>query len=64
MAERLLTRSEVENKVTLSYSMIYRMIISGRFPRSHRPAYSKYVYWKESEIDQWIESSGRTMKLR
>ena len=53
MSEKLLRRSEVENRVGLGRSQIYQQIKLDRFPAPIKVA-KRAVRWIESEIDQWI----------
>ena len=51
--ERLLTMTQVRERVTLSKQEIYRRIKRGEFPRQVRIGASR-VAWVESEIQEWI----------
>ncbi|WP_422346039.1 helix-turn-helix transcriptional regulator [Parasphingorhabdus sp.] len=52
---RLLRLSEVQHRVGLGRSTIYRWMEDGKFPRPHSiGGYS--VRWLESDIDGWIAS--------
>ena len=50
---RLLRRSEVEARVGLSRSSLYRAMSDGRFPRPVRLA-ARAVGWREIDIEDWI----------
>lgn len=52
---RLLRRPEVEKRVGLSTSAIYRRMAEDRFPRPVRLG-SHAVAWRESDIDAWIDA--------
>lgn len=60
MTDRLLTRSEVEDKVRLKASAIYRNMRKGGFPLPLKVG-PKSVRWKESEIEAWIASRPRAV---
>lgn len=52
---RLLRLREVQHRVGLGRSTIYRWMDEGKFPRPY--SIGDYaVRWLESEIEQWIES--------
>ena len=53
MTDRLLTRPEVEGRCGIARSTIYRLMRSGRFPKSIRISPGA-VRWRESEIIEWI----------
>ena len=57
MTKRFLSKSEVKDKVKLSYTEIARRVKAGKFPMplrlgSHRTSRTVYV---ESEVDTWID---------
>jgi len=54
----ILRRPQVESKVGLGRSAIYRLIQLGRFPKPVKLT-EKSVGWIESEIDQWIDERQR-----
>ncbi len=56
--DRLLTRPEVEDRVRLTRSSIYRNMRKGLFPLPIRIG-PKAVRWRESEIEQWLASQPR-----
>ena len=58
MTDRLLRRREVENLVGLSTSRIYCLMKTGEFPIPVRIA-RQAVAWRQSEIDEWIETRPR-----
>lgn len=53
--ERILRRPEVEQRVGLSRSAIYRRIAAGEFPRPLELG-SNVVGWRESVIERWIQT--------
>ena len=55
---RLLRRPEVEAKVALARSSIYRLMRSGAFPEPLRVG-PRAVRWPESEIDAWLAERPR-----
>lgn len=52
-APRFLTRAEVERRVGLRRSAIYRRMREGRFPQPVHDIDSATVWWLESEIEAW-----------
>jgi prophage regulatory protein len=50
---RFLRLPEVELRVGLKRSAIYKRMSEGRFPQS-RSLGSRYTVWIESEIDRWM----------
>lgn len=50
---RLIRRTEVQNKTGLGASSIYAMMKQGKFPQCMNLS-ERRVAWVESEIDQWI----------
>ena len=52
-AEVLLTRREVERRVGLKTTAIYKLMAEGKFPRPVRIG-SKAVRWRTSHINMWI----------
>lgn len=58
MATRLLRRPEVEARVGLGRSALYRLISEGRFPAPVRLT-DRAVAWHEEEVDEWIEERRR-----
>lgn len=61
--ERLLRLPEVESRVGMKRSTIYRRIQAGEFPSPRKLAVNVSV-WPESEIDQWVKQVllGATME--
>ncbi len=53
MAKRLLRRKQVQERIGLSRSELYRLMGLGRFPRSV-PLGERARAWVEEEIDAWI----------
>ncbi len=52
---RLLRLRDVQRRVSLGRSTIYRWMDEGKFPRPH--ALGDYcVRWLESDIDEWISA--------
>ena len=58
---KLLNRKEVERRVGLSCSSLYRLMASGQFPRPVRVGSIRAgaVRWWASEIDSWLSSRPR-----
>ncbi len=54
MAERLLKKSEVCDRTSLSYPTIWRRMRRVQFPRAVQLSPGR-IGWRESEIQQWIE---------
>lgn len=57
MTKRFLSKSEVRDKIKLSYTEIARRVKAGKFPTplrlgSHRTSRTVFL---ESEIDAWME---------
>ena len=52
--ESLLRRPDVERRVGLRRSMIYRYVKEGRFPAPVRIG-KRAVAWRQSDIEQWIK---------
>ena len=50
---RLIRRKELEDRIGLARSTIYRMINEGMFPRPVRIG-RRAVAWLESDIERWI----------
>ena len=59
MNDRLLTRTEVETRVGLERSTIYREMRAGRFPLPLKIG-ERAVRWKLSEIEAWLATRPRT----
>jgi len=55
---RILRMAEVEARVGLGRSRIYRLIKEGDFPRAV-PLTERTVGWIASEVDDWIEGRVR-----
>ena len=55
MEEQFLRRREVERITGLSNSSIYRLMPLGKFPERVYVS-SKAVRWRESDIDDWMDS--------
>ena len=51
---RMLTMSQVVNKVGLKRTKIYQLIASGEFPHSVPIGGGRAVRFVQSEIDQWL----------
>ena len=58
MSYRLLTRSEVERRVHLTTSSIYRLMRRGEFPLPLKigPA---AVRWRSDELEIWLDARPR-----
>jgi len=57
---RLLTPDEVQDKVKLSATTIWRRECEGKFPQRVRLG-NNQVRWVESEVDEWIANLPRGM---
>lgn len=55
MGERLLRLKEVEAKTGIGRSSVYKYMSEGRFPLPLQLGPGT-VRWKQSEIDEWIDS--------
>lgn len=55
MSEKILRLPQVMERTGLSRSMIYFLISMGGFPKQVKLTL-RTVGWRESEIDDWIES--------
>lgn len=53
MADRLLTRAEVERMTGFKKSKLYAMIAEGDFPPPMRDPKTGTVRWWESTVDAW-----------
>lgn len=56
---RLLTRREVQRRLSLPRSSLYELISRGEFPRPKRIG-RRAVRWPEDEVDQWVEALPRS----
>lgn len=56
--DRLLRRSEVEERCRISRSTIYALMRKGQFPQPLRIS-SRGVRWSQKEVDKWIASRPR-----
>ena len=52
--KRLIRLKEVQNRVGLGRSTIYRWMDEGKFPRPHSLG-GYAVAWLEADIDSWID---------
>ena len=52
MTDQLLRRPEVERRIGLARSSIYRMMEAGEFPRPIRIG-RRAVTWRASDLDRW-----------
>lgn len=59
MTERFLRLPAVIDRTGYSRSSIYALIAQGKFPRMYRLSGGRAVAWKESEINEYIESQSR-----
>ena len=59
MGDRLLTRSEVQQRTGLGRSSLYRLMRSGAFPEPFRIS-AKAVRWSQREIEAWIAALPRS----
>ena len=51
----LIDRAEVERRVCLTKTTIYRLMRGGRFPKP-APVAEKAVRWCAAEIDAWLRA--------
>ena len=58
MAERLLRTDEVLKRVGLGRTTVWRMERAGEFP-ARRRIQGNLVAWRESEVEEWIETRPR-----
>ena len=58
MEDRLLTRADVEHRVGLKRSAIYRLMREGQFPVPLKIG-PRAVRWPSSEIEEWLASLPR-----
>ncbi len=58
MEDRLLTRKEVEGRIRLGRSALYRMLRAGQFPLPVRIG-PRAVRWKASEVENWLQERPR-----
>lgn len=56
---RFLTRAEVERRVGLRRSAIYRRMREGKFPQPVHDIDSATIWWLESEIEAWQRAHRR-----
>ena len=56
--DRLLHRTEVEERCGLSRSSVYRLMRAGEFPTPLRIG-PKAVRWPQSEIEDWLSERPR-----
>lgn len=55
MNEKALTAKEVQQKIGLGRTTIWRLEKNGQFPK-RRKFGIRAVRWLESEVDKWLES--------
>ena len=58
MEDRLLNRAEVERRVGLRRSALYRLMRAGQFPVPLKIG-PRAVRWPSSEIEEWLASRPR-----
>ncbi|MCY4085650.1 MAG: AlpA family phage regulatory protein [Actinomycetia bacterium] len=58
MADQLLNRKQVEERVGLARSTVYRRMRQGSFPLSIRVS-QRAVRWSKSEVEAWVSSRER-----
>lgn len=51
----LLNRAQVEEMVGLKKTAIYERIARGDFPEPERFKNARYVRWRHSKIEAWLE---------
>lgn len=59
MQDALLRLPQVQQRVALSRSAIYKLMSKDAFPKQVRISF-KVAAWKESEIDAWISAQGES----
>ena len=57
--ERMLRRNEVELRCGLACTTIYRLMMTGGFPRPVKVG-PRAVRWPESEIEAWLAARPRS----
>ena len=55
MPQKMLRRREVQARICLSKSTLYRLISAGQFPRPV-PLGIRARGWPEDEVDAWLEA--------
>ena len=55
---QLLKLTQVEQRVGLKHSAIYRLMRAGRFPEPLKIS-SRCVRWRSDEIDAWVDALPR-----
>ncbi len=55
MPQKMLRRREVQARICLSKSTLYRLISAGQFPRPV-PLGIRARGWPEDEVDDWLEA--------
>ena len=55
VTDHILRRREVEQRVGLSRSTLYRLMDKGEFPKAIKLT-AHAVGWKASDIEQWLNS--------
>jgi prophage regulatory protein len=60
MTNRLLSISQVTDRVPFTKVHIYRLMKRGEFPRTIKIG-KRRVCWRESEIDAWIASKASVL---
>ena len=63
MDKELMTCRDVQNRVSLGRSTVYRLVAAGQFPRPVRIG-GKAVRWLAREIDDWIEEQAASRTER
>ena len=53
---KLLTIKQVEEKVSMGKSTIYKLIKEGHFPKQHPIPFTTNARWVDEEIDDYIVS--------
>ena len=56
--DQLLTRHQVEKKLQLTTSTIYRLMRAGQLPEPIKLG-NKVVRWHAGELDEWLRNSPR-----
>ena len=58
MEDKLMTRQEVEDRIRLCRSALYRLMRQGEFPLPLRIGH-RAVRWMASEVEAWLKSRPR-----
>ena len=53
--DRMIRRDEVERRIAMSTTTLYRMVKEGRFPAPKRVG-QRAIRWSESEVMAWLDN--------